>query len=439
MDNVLSLGLVLAIMIGITRTARPYIILWSFATPIFYILFGAKAVFVNLGFTEVELFSGVLPIIVTVMAYTKLTKTERRRAWKYCPKVWLLFLAYYAISLTWSDNVSTGIRTVIQLAFPSFLFILAFNLIQGDFHIARYFKVMMLINLVVAGFDSYFAMSGWSIIQGNGFMFEGVVGYRTVSAYFYATMGILLLMQMMDKFSIWDLLLFLVDITLLLILASRTPTYAFIAGVFVAILYRRSLAFSFIGMLAIGAFVGLLFILPSRSRFLNGDNSLNKSDSGRSFFQEYFEKKADEAPAWGYGAGGSEKYAQWVSAHITNVGAPHNEYLRVRFDGGMIGLVLFYLGLTDLVLSGLYYGRWLNEYYPFKTVLVVTPIMFAISCTNDNTFFYFYVFTQFLFTFMGIGARIAYEERVIQGEEFVVLDPVEAEMIAAANVRFSPG
>ena len=429
MDNVLSFGIILLIMLGITRTERPYILLWSFATPIFYIIFGAKAIFVNLGFTDVELFSGVLPIIVTVMAYMKLTKTERRRAWKYSPKVWLAFIAYYALSLLWSQNVGTGIRTVIQLAFPSFLFVLAFNLIQGDFHIAKYFRFMLIVNLIVAAFDLYGAIAGWHYITGNGYMFGGVIGYRTVSAYFYATMGVLLFMQIMDRFTIQSLFFFVLNVALLLILASRTPTYAFLAGILVGIAYRRNFAFTIIGIIAVGAFVGLLFILPSKNRFLNEDNSLNRSDSGRSFFQQFFEAKANESPAWGYGAGGTELYANWISTHITNVGAPHNEYLRIRFDGGPIGLVLFYLGLADMLLRGMFYGRWLNEYYPFKAVLVMTPIMFAISCTNDNTFFYFYVFTQFLFTFMGIGARIAYEERVIQHQEDLVLDPTELELI----------
>ncbi|MEO6939003.1 MAG: O-antigen ligase family protein [Candidatus Kapaibacterium sp.] len=439
MENVLGLLLVLAIMVGIQRTDRPYIILWSFATPIFYILFGAKAVFVDMGFTKVELFSGVLPIVVTVMAYMKLSKIERRRAWKYSPKLWLLFLAYYATSLLWSENVSTGIRTVTQLAFPSFLYVIAFNLIQGDIHIAKYYKIMMIINVIVATIDIYFAATGWMYIAGNGFMFEGVIGYRTVSAYFYCTMAILLLMQLMDRFKITELLLFIVNIGLLLLMASRTPTYVFIGGVLVAIFYRRNVAFTFTALLALGAFVGLLLILPSKSRYLNEDNSLNKSDSGRSFFQKYFEAKAEESPPWGYGAGGTEEYAYWITVHITSVGAPHNEYLRVRFDGGMIGLILFYLGLAEMFLRGLYYGKWLENYFPLKAVLIMTPVMFAISCTNDNTFFYFYVFTQFLFTFMGFAARIAYEERVISGEELLVLDPEEAALLQNPKLELAAG
>jgi O-antigen ligase len=111
------------------------------------------------------------------------------------------------------------------------------------------------------------------------------------------------------------------------------------------------------------------------------------------------------------------------------VGAPHNEYLRVRFDGGRIGLYLFYLGLLDLLIRGLALGRSLKTYFPYRAVLVMTPVMFAISCTSDNTFFYFYVFTQYLFVFMAFGARLVYEERVLNGEETLTLEPEELEVI----------
>jgi hypothetical protein len=59
----------------------------------------------------------------------------------------------------------------------------------------------------------------------------------------------------------------------------------------------------------------------------------------------------------------------------------------------------------------------------------MTPVMFAVSCTSDNTFFYFYVFTQYLFVFMGFGARLCYEARVREGKEHLVLDETEIKTI----------
>lgn len=420
-----TLGL---IIVGILRTPRPYILLWSFAIPIYYLAFGFKNTYIPLGFTRVEAFSGFLPIVISLIAFKKLTITERQRTWKYAPKVWLLFLAYYSISLAWGDNFSTGIRTVIQLIFPTILFFIAFNSVQSDDHLEKYFKYLIILNAIVGVFDLYYTISDWTSIFYSQGRTEGVVGYRTVTGYFYVTMSIILLLRMMDKFETKHLLLFALNLALLILAASRTPTVTFLAGAATAIVLRRSFAFTFLGAFSFALLIGLIMILPSKGKFFTGDE-VNTRDSGRAFFQGYFERRADERPTWGYGAGGSETYAKWISQNVTPVGAPHNEYLRVRFDGGYIGLILFYLGIADLVLRGLYYGRYLGKYYHFKAVLVLTPVMFAVSCTNDNTFFYFYVFTQYLFTFMGFAMRLAYEERVAQHAEHLVLTLDEEEFV----------
>jgi hypothetical protein len=429
MNNILAIVILLVLIGLISKTERAYMILWAFATPVFYILFGFKSLYISFGFTDVELFSGVLPMVVCIMAWQKLTPTERRRAWKYSPKLWWLFLAYYCASLAWSDNFGTGIRTVLELAFPSFLYLIAFNVIQNDFHLDRYYKWMLIINGTVAVFDLYNALTGWSMIRDAGAMTEGVIGYRTITAYFYVTMATILMMRMMEKFEWKAAGMYLINVLLLVLSASRTPTIVFIAGSLIAVIYRREVRFAIIGTVVLAVLVGLIFILPTRHKFLNPDESLNMRDSGRSFFQKYFEDKAEEGPLWGYGAGGTEVYAAWLVQHVTLVGAPHNEYLRVRFDGGMIGLVLFYLGLADILFRGLVWGRGMKEYFGYKAILVMTPVMFALSCTTDNTFFYFYVFTQYLFVFMGFGARLCYEERVKQGREDLVLTAEEVSEI----------
>lgn len=427
----LSLVALFIIILGMFRTPRTYVLLWSLAIPVYYLIFGFKTTYIPLGFTRVEAFSGFLPIAITIFAYFKLTPTERTRAIKYAPKVWLLFLFYYGISLAWSDNFSTGIRTWIQLAFPTALYLIAFNSVQNDKHLDKYFKYIILLNALVAGFDLYYTVTGWESIEYFGAKNDGVVGYRTVTAYFYATLSIILLMQIMDKFKWSTFALFFINVGLIVIAASRTPTVVFLAGALVAVVMRRNVKFTVIGTLGFGALIGLILILPSREKFLSSDDTINTRDSGRGFFQKYFRDKADEGPLWGYGAGGSELYAKWITQNVTAVGAPHNEYLRVRFDGGVIGLYLFYAGLASLVISGLSLGRYLKQYFHFKAVLVLTPIMFAVSCSNDNTFFYFYVFTQYLFVMMGFAARLAYEEKVALGREHLTLTLEEEEIVAS--------
>src|ERR1041385_8324314 len=114
MNGIIGFAILLVLIGLISKTQRPYTILWSFATPLFYIVFGFKSLYVSLGFTEVELFSGVLPMVVCLMTWQKLTPTEKRRAWKYSPKIWWIFCLYYLSSILWSENLSTGIRTALE-------------------------------------------------------------------------------------------------------------------------------------------------------------------------------------------------------------------------------------------------------------------------------------------------------------------------------------
>ncbi|HET6512989.1 MAG TPA: O-antigen ligase family protein [Candidatus Kapabacteria bacterium] len=420
------------------RTPRPYILLWSFAIPIYYLLFGFKTTYIPLGFTRVEAFSGFLPIVLSVMAYLKLTENERSRAFKYVPKVWLAFLIYYGASLMWSDNFGTGIRTFIQLAFPTVLFIIAFNSIQGDKHLDKYFKYLIILNALVAAFDLYYTVTGWGAIEHFGAKNDGAVGYRTVTAYFYTTLSIILLMQIMDKFKWSTFALFFVNVTLIVLAASRTPTVVFLAGAAVAVIMRRNVKFTVVGILGLSALIALILVLPSRQKFLTTDDNLNTRDSGRGFFQKYFRDKAEQGPLWGWGAGGTELQAKWITQNVTPVGAPHDEFLRIRYDGGIIGYYLFWAGLIHLLISGLLLGRYVKGYFHFKAVLVITPIMFAISCTNDNTFYYFYVFTQYLFVMMGFAARLAYEEKVALGKEHLTLTTEEEELVASFEPELVP-
>src|SRR5579872_9030 len=103
MNNIVAIGIMLILIGLISKTERQYMILWAFATPVFYILFGFKSFYISLGFTDVELFSGVLPMVVCIMAWQKLTPTEKRRAWKYSPKFGGFF--WPTISHRWRGRI----------------------------------------------------------------------------------------------------------------------------------------------------------------------------------------------------------------------------------------------------------------------------------------------------------------------------------------------
>src|SRR5437867_3357260 len=87
MDRLAAIFVVLILMMGVQRTERPLMLIWPLITPLFFLIFGAKSMYVSFGFTEIEVFSGILPVVVCIVAYRRLTPTEKKRAWKYSPKL----------------------------------------------------------------------------------------------------------------------------------------------------------------------------------------------------------------------------------------------------------------------------------------------------------------------------------------------------------------
>ena len=95
-----------------------------------------------------------------------------------------------------------------------------------------------------------------------------------------------------------------------------------------------------------------LFYPPFLERFTVGDNakvgSIAVNTSGRAQFWEITWDSAMRAPIWGHGPGTA---GRMIEAHFghTGIGHPHNDYLRVFNDLGVIGVVLFWGGIFYLL------------------------------------------------------------------------------------------
>lgn len=107
-------------------------------------------------------------------------------------------------------------------------------------------------------------------------------------------------------------------------------------------------------VLACGAVTGvalmtgvlMLSFEPLRNRFLVGDNAVEVgglaiNTSGRSALWEAVGESAKQAPFLGHGPGSAVVF---VTERFGAITQPHNEYLRVLHDEGLVGMVLFALG-----------------------------------------------------------------------------------------------
>ena len=138
---------------------------------------------------------------------------------------------------------------------------------------------------------------------------------------------------------------------------SRTATViALVALVFVVLRGRSGVRFirALFALLAVagGGWLLVSRYPPLRERFLGGDaavsyGGLSFNTSGRGNIWGLLEAKFFDGGPFGHGIGAA---ADLVSARYPDVAQPHNEYLRLLYDLGWPGLLMFVIGYVLLLI-----------------------------------------------------------------------------------------
>lgn len=147
------------------------------------------------------------------------------------------------------------------------------------------------------------------------------------------------------------------------------------------------------GLLIMGT-VGYLLITaypPFRDRFLGGDNAvefggLSLNTSGRSNIWDALSQSASSAPWFGHGPGSSVELVTKLYAPITQ---PHNEYLRILHDLGIVGMILFAIGMLALLCAIV--RRAVTEDASVHWAALLATVAVLLAATTDNVFVYPFV------------------------------------------------
>ena len=146
---------------------------------------------------------------------------------------------------------------------------------------------------------------------------------------------------------------------------------------------------------------------PSASLF---DIAQNVNVSGRNLvwaltFWDYWSHNH-----WiGQGAGSS---AQLLSDVFEEAGVPHNEYLRILHDTGVIGLALFLIGVIGLfhLLRSLLHKSITIQQRLFVTLALALLGGYIVIAISDNPLDYYFIFSQYVFFSMGIAAAVTQKD-----------------------------
>ncbi len=144
----------------------------------------------------------------------------------------------------------------------------------------------------------------------------------------------------------------------------------------------------------------------------------NLSTSGRSNIWEYMQQEIDKQPLFGHGANASEPFVSRLTGGLTH---PHNDWLRLLFDYGYFGAVIFGITMALQVLHLIRKGTQASgETRILFFAAASSFISFTLFMFTDNIILYAAFFGNFQFTILGL----AYAAKATKGMESSPAEPV---------------
>lgn len=194
-----------------------------------------------------------------------------------------------------------------------------------------------------------------------------------------------------------DLILACFLMTTLTLSLSRTATFVgALLLLFLAVRATRGLrlpiSLAIASLVAVLALVAVAFYPPLLERFTLGDNAsvagITINTSGRTDLWAVTLDSALESPIWGQGPGSANDV---VRAQFWNPAAahPHNDYLRIFHDFGIVGALLFWSGIAALLIRC--WRRAKRTAEPRHWTAVMSLLGILLVALTDNVIVYQFV------------------------------------------------
>jgi len=309
---------------------------------------------------------------------------------KYLPKIntlplkynWLAFIIIVLFSAFLSYNHYLSLAESLRLLSILAIYYLSYFLLKNERDLRNLIKAIIASALI----PSFFAL--WQFYTDTGLTvpFEGIYNriYGTFAhpnllAYYLVLPLILSLFLFLSgkRKQINSLVYFLLSIFLVIILTLTFTRGAWLSFIIIILiigtLYYRSLLFASLIFMALAYFL----IGPINSRV--NDLISNRSDSSIEWrlnlwhdAKEYIKEK----PLLGYGTGVANDLILTRRGEEFGSSDPHNDYLKITIENGLIGLLAYGLLLIGLI------SRLIKEYLNVNRTQIKTLIIIAIGLST---------------------------------------------------------
>jgi O-antigen ligase len=327
----------------------------------------------------------------------------------------IIFAMWSLLGIFFAPGISTALKESSLYWIPILCAILV-RLIVDQRPQSRKILEKFLVWINIVPLVTMFAGLYFGFIQLTELGFEGLFYARQLTLYLLVPLSITLGWWRLGetrKERFWGLIWSGIFLTVVLIGLSRTVTI--IATLMVLLRFfppKRIGHWVFIFSAGLLFFAVLLQVPQFRARFFYIGSDINQqidwsriNTNGRSFlWPRVFEDTLD-SPIIGKGTGSSRIFV----ASISSLDHPHNDYLRIFHDGGLIGLLFFLIAW-----GGRMYSDWVNwvrlerstpSIAKYKMASFLGALSAALSFTTDNTITFSFVLIP-LFTIIALSDSV---------------------------------
>lgn len=337
--------------------------------------------------------------------------------------VYLTFLIWMAISLTWSTDLTYGTRAYLKYFYPLLIMLFASTFVQSTAFIYIAMKWMLLSSVVYSLFLGGIATDilGTRIFYGEGVFWT----YSTLNDFLSIMSGVSFLMWWRTKEKKY--LLLITWFVLSAILQSvRTGMLATVIVLMVASYLRyKKYAIPYIAMAIFLAISSVAFIPQVKEKMfydatkitsISDLTSVSTSDinsNARFAMWEWALKKFHSGNEWtGSGLGSVQQYMYdhyvFGGLHVL-----HNDYLQIISDVGWIGLLLYLLFPISLFIyaSKNMPQDGLNHLKSALLLAILSYVAVLTAMMTDNAVNYSFAVHSYPFIFIGIALAYKRNEK----------------------------
>ena len=391
----------------------PYMVLFLFITgnllPMDKRFFPESSLSFNLdGFLNVM-------VVFSTLIVLYLNRNKLKRIKTTSLLLWGIFLGFAFLSLLLGKYPGYGLKTIFRLLAP-FLIALVFMVrTDNERALRRFLTLFSLVLLIPLGLGILELLSKFSPLYSGEFRLyaqvASVFNHRAPFGMFLIVVANLsFLCALGQRAKIGYILLFVVSVLLILFNNTRIVWLSFSASFLVILFLKKRFALMVLVLMMLILAIQLFPNLQSRL------GSIDLSDiSGTYHSSPQLGTLRDRVHVWGslvnyldsllFGNGiGFVRYifsrhSEW----FYNIAAPHNEYLGVLMDLGLVGLGLFFLFylvlFRDLAKNSRHTRGISNDMVILSLSLVIASLVFFVT---DNLLSY-YTINSFYWIFFGLG------------------------------------